>query len=174
MSAPRFAPVTPRQEVEAYESPDHVPASWMPDRKAEVSGFQPSGRRLGYQGPDQGYALALANRYRKQIKVRKGETVEDAIRGTVAIALRRASIYGRGPVIHDIKLAFGIWAWLDEQIPEELAAARRTLFEGVGNVIHHYAESRDVADRVPESTLRLAPDEVVRRMPGDWRALTGS
>ena len=174
MSAPRFAPVTPRQEVEAYESPDHVPASWMPDRKAEVSGFQPSGRRLGYQGPDQGYALTLANRYRKQIKVRKGETVEDAICGTVAIALRRASIYGRGPVIHDIKLAFGIWAWLDEQVPEELAASRRTLFEGVGNVIHHYAESRDVADRVPESTLRLTPDEVVRRMPGDWRGLTGS
>jgi hypothetical protein len=76
--------------------------------------------------------------------------------------------------IANFKLAFGIWAWLDEQIPEELAAARRTLFEGVGNVIHHYAESRDVADRVPESTLRLAPDEVVRRMPGDWRALTGS
>lgn len=174
MSAPRFAPVTPHQEVEAYESPDHVPTSWMPDRKAEVSGFQPSGRRLGYQGPDQGYALTLANRYRKQIKVRKGETVEDAIRGTVAIALRRASIYGRGPVIHDIKLALGIWAWLDEQIPEELAAARRTLFEGVGNVIHHYAESRDVVDRVPESTLRLTPDEVARRMPGDWRAFTGS
>lgn len=174
MSAPRFAPVTPNQEVEAYEGPDHVPASWMPNRKAEVSGLQPSGRRLGYQGPDQGYALALANRYRQQIKVRKGETIEDAIRGTVAIALRRASIYGRGPVIHDIKLALEIWAWLEEQIPEELASARRTLFEGVGNVIHHYAESRDVADRVPDSTLRLTSDEIARRMPGDWRALTGS
>ena len=174
MSAPRFAPVAPGQVVDAYESPDHVPAPWNPSRKAEVQGFQPSGARLGYQGPDQGYALTIANRFRDRLKLGRGVTSEDAIRGTVAIAMRRASIYGRGPVIHDVKLALVIWGWLEDSVPTELAQRRRELFEGVGNVIHHYAEARDIADLVPEATLRLDPESVARRMPQDWRALTGA
>ncbi len=174
MSAPRVAPVSTSQEVNSYESPNHVPGSWMPGRKAEIAGFQPAGPRLGYQGPDQGYALTIANRFRDRIKPGAGVSTEDAIRGTVAIALRRASIYGRGPVVHDVKLALAIWAWLDTNPPAELAARRRELFEGVGNVIHHYAEARDVADLVPESTLVLDPESVSKRMPNDWRALTGA
>lgn len=174
MSAPRFAPVAPDQQVDAYEGPDHVPAPWMPSRKAEVKGFQPSGKRLGYQGPDQGFALTIANRFRDRIKPGNGITVEDAIRGTVAIALRRASIFSRGPVIHDVTLALTIWAWLDANPPAELVARRRELFEGVGNVIHHYAEARDIADLVPESTLRLDPQSAAQRMPAEWRSLTGA
>ena len=174
MSAPRVAPVSPEKEVTAYEGPDHVPSSWVPGRKAEIEGFQPSGSRLGYQGPDQGYALTIANRFRDRIKAGNGVTVEDAIRGTVAIALRRASIYGRGPVVHDVMLALSIWGWLDANVPADLAKRRRELFEGVGNVIHHYAEARDVADLVPDSTLRLDAESASRRMPGEWRALTGS
>ena len=174
MSAPRVAPVSTSQEVNSYEGPNHVPDSWVPGRKAEIEGFQPAGRRLGYQGPDQGFALTIANRFRERIKVGNGVTTEDAIRGTVAIALRRASIYGRGPVVHDVKLALAIWAWLDSNPPSDLVGRRRELFEGLGNVIHHYAEARDVADLVPEATLILDPESASRRMPNDWRSLTGA
>jgi hypothetical protein len=44
------------------------------------------------------------------------------------------------------------------------------MFEEVANA-HHYAEQRAIADAVPESTLRMAPDEVARRHGEDWRTL---
>ena len=50
-----------------YDSPDHVPAPWMPDRPAEIEGRQPAGALLGYQGPDQGYVLQLADRLRGRL-----------------------------------------------------------------------------------------------------------
>ena len=56
MSAPKSAPAGLR-ETPYYSSPDVVPDAWTPDRPGVVDGPQPSGPRLGTQGPDQGYAL---------------------------------------------------------------------------------------------------------------------
>ena len=73
MAAPKFAPVSPLDRARGYESPDHVPDAWVADRPAEVQGRQPVGPRLGYQGPDQGYALALAERLRPEIRCQPAE-----------------------------------------------------------------------------------------------------
>jgi hypothetical protein len=174
MAAPRFAPTSPVDDVRGYRSPDHVPESWKPGRPGEIRGRQPEGDLLGYQGPDQGYALTLAARLRDRVVVQTGESVEDAVHGSVAIALRRASLYGRAPVIHDLTLALTIWGWFDASPPADLLARRRELFEGVGNVVHHYAEGRRIADLVPEATLRLTPDAAAARYPAAWRELTGA
>ena len=72
MAAPKFAPVTPLDQARGYESPDHVPDAWRADRPAEVQGRQPVGARLGYQGPDQGYALTLAARLRPEVRCQAG------------------------------------------------------------------------------------------------------
>lgn len=174
MAAPRFAPVAPDEETRAYESPEHVPVSWMPSRPAEIVGRQPRGERLGYQGPDQGYVLTLAARLRPQVRVSDGESVDDALRGCTLVALRRASLFGRAPVIGDMRLALTIWGYLDPSPPADLLSARKVIFEGVRNVAHHYAEGRAIADMVPESTLRLTPEAAAARMPADWRALVGA
>ena len=89
MAAPKFAPVSPTDVVRTYESPEHVPDAWSPDRPAEIHGRQPAGARLGYQGPDQGYVLTLSERFRDRIIVTPGESVNDAIRGCINIGLRR-------------------------------------------------------------------------------------
>jgi hypothetical protein len=174
MAAPRYAPVPVGERARTYRSPDHIPASWSPDRPAEIEGRQPEGPRLGYQGPDQGFALTIAARYRDRIHTAAGETVDDAVRGSVAIALRRASLFGRAPVVHDVVIALTIWGWLDASPPADLVERRRTLFEGVGNVVHHYVEGRRIADLVPESTLRMTPDSVRTAYPSQWRVLTGA
>ncbi|MFM7308705.1 MAG: hypothetical protein ACKO2Q_12140, partial [Actinomycetota bacterium] len=62
MAAPKHTPVDPVDRPRAYRSPDHVPAAWREARPAAVDGPQPRGVRLGHQGPDQGFALALAER----------------------------------------------------------------------------------------------------------------
>ena len=175
MAAPKFAPVSSSDEVRTYGSPEYVPGAWMPDRPAEIHGRQPEGDRLGYQGPDQGYVLSLAKMVRDTVIVSDGGSVDDAIRGSINIALRRASLFGRAPVIHDLTIALTIWGWLDASPPADLVARRRALFEGVGNTNHHYTEGRLIADLVPEATLRMTPAAVASSYAGGgWRELTGA
>ena len=81
MAAPRFAPVPTAEPARSYDSPDHVPDAWEPGRPGEIDGRQPAGERLGYQGPDQGYVITLAERARGRVRVQAGESVDDALRG---------------------------------------------------------------------------------------------
>lgn len=174
MAAPKFSPIPAVNEVRGYESPDYVPDGWTPDRPAEIEGRQPGGARLGYQGPDQGYVLVLARRLRDRLHVGPLESIDDAVAGCVNLALRRASIFGRAPVIHDLTIAFTIWGFLDRNPPAELVAVRTRLFQGVANVAHHYEQGRQIADMVPETTLRSSPDHVSASYPERWRELTGA
>ena len=173
MAAPRFSPVSPNERTRYYSSPDHVPESWTPDRPGEIDGFQPEGPRLGAQGPDQGFALHIASRLRDKIVVGSGENVDDAIAGCVGVALRRASMFSRAPVVYDLTIAFTIWGFYDDDPPEELVELRRRMFEGLRHHAHHYMEAREVADLAPESTLRMTPADVNARYPGEWRDLLG-
>lgn len=173
MAAPRTARTSERSP-RYYASPDVVPEAWSPERPGVVDGLQPAGPGLGAQGPDQGYALTLAHRLAPKLRLHGRERLEDAIRGCVLIALRRASLFGRAPVVHDVHLAFTIWGFFDERPPTALLARRAELFEGVGNVLHHYAEGRALADLVPEATLRMTPSAATEAYPARWRELTGA
>ncbi len=174
MAAPKFTPLDPIDRPRTYSSPEHVPTPWRNDRPAAITTSQPKGQKLGHQGPDQGYALKLAEGLRDSIVLQPGESADDAICGSLAIALRRASKYGRAPVIHDLKVAFGIWGWMLLDPPSDLVAQRRKLFAGLGNVTHHYSETRQLVDMIPESTMLMTPEQVRTGMPGSWRALTGA
>ncbi len=170
MAAPEYVPVKAIDDTRIYTSPPRRPEPWVTDRPAELHAGQERGPRLGSPGPDQGYALTLAERFRDDLHLRPGEHVDDAIAGCVPVALKRASLFGRAPVIHDLTIAFTMWGFLDEQADDELVALRRPIFEEVANS-HHYAEQRAIADAVPAATLRLSPDEVRSRHATDWRAL---
>lgn len=173
MAAPRFSPVPPTERPRYYESPDHVPEPWTPDRPGDIEGFQPSGPQLGAQGPDQGFALRIASRLRPKLQL-QGEHVDDVVRGSLGVALRRASLFSRAPVVHDLDIAFTIWGFYDPDPPAELAELRARLFEGLRFVGHHYTEARLVADMVPESTLRMTPGQVTSAYPAEWRRLVGA
>jgi hypothetical protein len=173
MAIPQFVPTDPVDRPRSYDSPEHVPGSWQARRPAEVQGRQPSGGQLGYQGPDQGYALLLSERFNEQLWPLAGETLDDVVRGCLGVALRRASIFGRAPVIHDFTVAYTAWGFFDPGPPEALVAIRGAMFAGVANVIHHYAEARAIADQAPEATLRMTPKQVGEAFPGRWRELLG-
>jgi hypothetical protein len=174
MAAPKFAHISPVDDPRVYTSPDVVPASWKPDRPADLTGFQPEGARLGFQGPDQGFALRIAHGFRDRLQLQPGEHVADAIQGCLGIALRRASIFSRAPVVHDLTIAFTVWGFLDSDPPAELRALRARLFEGVGNTLHHYNEARELVDMVPEATLRMTPAQVAAAYPERWKELVGA
>lgn len=173
MAAPKTAPAG-AHESPHYSSPAVVPEAWDPDRPGVVEGLQPVGPRMGSQGPDQGFALTIAKRLAPKLHLQGRERLDDAIRGCVGIALRRASLFSRAPVVYDVTMAFTIWGFFDEHPPDDLIERRAELFEGVGNVNHHYAEGRVIADLVPEATLRLTPEQAAKSYPARWRALTGA
>jgi len=173
MAAPEYVPVKPMDDVRAYESPPRRPASWRSDRPGDLVGFQPEGARLGYQGPDQGFAIKIANGFRDRLQLQPGEHMADAIQGCLGIGLRRAPMFSRAPVVHDLTIAFTIWGFLESDPPSELKSQRLQLFEGVSNTLHHYDEARALADMVPEATLRMTPAQVTAAYPGRWRELLG-
>jgi hypothetical protein len=174
MAAQKFAPISATQMPRSYESPSHIPAPWSPGRPGEIDGKQPRGASLGNQGPDQGYILTLARIARNKIKVQAGESVDDAIRGSIGIALRRSSMYGRAPVMHDLTFALTIWGWLVDDVPADLLARRKELFSGVADTAHSYYEVREITGLVPETTYQLSIDQLTAITPMSWRALTGA
>ena len=174
MAAPQFVPVDPVAQPRSYAGPAHVPDSWTAGRPASFTGRQPTGPRLGVPGPDQGYALLLAARLHSRVIVSDGESVDDALSGCLGIALRRASLYGRAPVIHDLTIALTIWGYLDPTPPPELVKARAHAFEGLHHIAHHYAEARALVDQTPEETLRMKPEQVATAYPAQWRDLVGT
>jgi len=173
MAAPEYVPVPVNERARVpWESPDHVPPAWTLDRPAEVGqGRQPTGPRLGSPGPDIGYALTLAALIRSEVVAGPEDHVDDAVAGCTAIAMRRAALFGRAPVMHDLRLAFGIWGWFDAAPSEDLRTVRRQTFEAAS---HDYEIRRAVVDRVPEETLRLSMADATAAYPGRWRELTGS
>jgi hypothetical protein len=124
---------------------------------------------LGAQGPDQGYALVLARRFEGRLYLTTGEHEADAIAGCTGVALKRASILGRAPVLHDLTVAFTIWGFLREA-PDDLVAKRKPLFAEVAHP-NHYAEQRRIVDMVPDDALRQTPQQVAEAHIRDWRSL---
>ncbi len=167
MAAPDYVPVT-RADEPRQELPMPPPSRWTPDRPGDLQRGQPLGPRLGRPGPDQGYALKLAEHLEDRLRLAEGEHLEDVIAGGVAIALRRASMFGRAPVIHDLELAFGLFGFLDDA-PSDLIERRRALFAGAD---HQYWEQRALVDMIPEETLRMTPAQVRSRL-AEWRTLAG-
>jgi hypothetical protein len=98
-----------------------------------------------------------------------GEHGDDVLAGAVTVATKRASLFGRAPVIHDVELALRVFGFLGEA-PEELRRRRRGWFEGLANP-HHYGEARRLAALVPEGTLRMTPAAVDAANGADWASL---
>jgi len=175
MAAPEFVPTKPNDHPRAYASPPRRDDEWHPERPGELvtTGGQPGvdAGRMGAPGPDQGYLLKLVPLLREELHLVGREHLADAEAGGVAIALKRASLFGRAPVIHDLRVAYTVWGFLDSAAPPELVAERTKRFEGVRLTAHHYPELRAVADAVPESTLRLTPADAAAAHHADWRSL---
>jgi hypothetical protein len=172
VSAPQFVPTKPAQRVRSYESPPRRPEPWLADRPGEVvvDAYQPRGELLGNQGPDQGYVLTLLPLFEGKLHLAEGEDIADVRAGCVDVALKRASLLGRAPVVHDLTVAFGLFGYLDPSPPADLVEVRRDLFAAVSNP-HHYELRRAVPDAVPESTLRKSHAAVLAEQARDWRSL---
>lgn len=166
MTQPEYVPLAAADKVRPGERlPPAKP--WTADRPADLKGsVQPRGPRFGSPGPDQGYALKLVRQFEDRLQLTDGEHRADVVSGVLVVALKRASLFGRAPVIHDLEHAFTLFGCLGDA-PEDLVALRQSLFQSAS---HHYWEQREIADLVPESTLGLTPG-AVRSGLAEWQNL---
>lgn len=171
MAAPEHVPTKPGQQVRGYGSPPRRADSWRADRPADFADEhrQPVGDRLGSPGPDQGYALKLATVLEPELQLTDGEHARDVLAGIVGIGLKRASLHGRAPVIHDLRVAATLFGFLDPSPDPALIRLRKELFEEVDH-FHHYPELRRLVDLVPADVLRQSPQQVADRYAGGWRS----
>ena len=152
-----------------YSSPPQRGGGWNADRPGELVGAGDAGvATLGSQGPDQGYALTLTSVFDDRIHLESGEHRSDVDAGCVAVALKRASLFGRAPVVHDLRVAYTLFGFLDNPSPPDLVEFRRGLFAEV-HYSFHYFERRSIADLVPDTVLRQTPDQVATRYRANWQ-----
>lgn len=167
MAAPEYVPTPVDTKPRGYESSPWEGVLWMVERPAETVGSWPQGPRLGYPGPDPGYALKLVKAFEGRLVLTPGEDEHDVITGCTRVAMKRAALLGRAPVMNDLTVAFTLWGFLAEADPE-LVKLRRPLFRAVAHP-HHYFERRRIADVVPAAVLKLTPAEVARIAATDWQ-----
>lgn len=175
MTQPDYAPIAPADRVRPVGKLP-APLAWKADRPADHRGSAPvraanhdgtgGGDRFGMTGPDQGYALHLAERFHGRLVLGPGESAEDAVAGCLGVALRRASAFDRAPVIFDLELAFTLLGFFAAE-PADLVVWRRPLFSAAA---HDYWVQREIAARVLPETLRLTPAQVRDRLP-TWRQM---
>lgn len=173
MAAPEYVPTDTRSRVPRPGlpmPPSRRSAGAVARRPGALGTQQPVGPSFGRQGPDQGYALVLARSFEDRLVLAEGETKHDVVAACVAVALKRASLFGRAPVIHDLEIAFTLLGFLGAA-PAELVACRRSHLAGAA---HDHHRTRAVADAVPEATLAMSTSQIRAGFPGAWRELLGA
>ena len=167
MAAPDYVP-TPVTAEKHYKSPPKRAGAGSAKRPGETFGQPAGGARLGAQGPDQGFALTLTKVFADELVLTDGEYKGDVNAGCVGVATKRASIFHRAPVVHDLRIAYTLFGYLDPQASPELIEFRKEAFAEI-HYSFHYFERRAIADMVSEEVLAQAPDQVAARYQADWR-----
>jgi hypothetical protein len=143
---------------------------WQADRPGEFDPTASSGRLMGSPGPNIGYAVTLANRAASRVNLADHEHLEDALAVIAAIAMRRASMIGRAPVMPDIDFAIVLLGY-DTPAKADLFEWRREVVSHAG---HEYIVRRGIVDAIPSELLRLSPAELPERVAAFRSALRGS
>lgn len=170
MAAPEYVPVKPMDDVRTYESPPRRPDPWLARRPGELAGKSPRGIYFGDPGPDQGYGLVLAKRLVDELALQPSEHVDDVVAGCLGVGLKRASIFGRAPIIHDMRAAYTIWGYLDHGADPELLALRKDAFAQCA-IPGHHAERRRIVAAVRDDALRQPHAAIAQQHATGWRSL---
>lgn len=154
MSQPKF-----------FTSPNHekalgrieLPPSnrWVSPRAGVVSSSNRGKRSLlGSPGPGGGFAIRLVTDQWSKIVLTDGEEHHDIEIGLGVLIAKRASLYGRSPISYDVDFFVKLFGF-DGSAGAPIVDFRKMFFKGAA---HSYIVQRQIADSIPESTMRLTSE----------------
>jgi hypothetical protein len=164
---------TPRQLPNLAPGVRIPPAhAWVPDRPGDdVAYGQPHGRLLGTPGPNIGFALLLAHHLQDRLTLTPSEHLGDVVAVISEVAMKRASSYGRAPVLADLEAAATILGYLGGCDPDDALWRERA----IADAEHDYPTRRAICDavavadlRYPLETIRARALEVRRQLRAAW------
>jgi hypothetical protein len=157
----------PRQQQNLPPGLALPPAShWRPDRPGDLSGpVVGYGELTGRPGPNVGFAYTLAERAKDRMRLGPNEDIEDVVAVVAEIAGKRAALFGRAPVIHDVEHVMNVLGY-DGYDSAAFVEARTLLLLGAA---HDYRRRRSVVDGVPDELLRSMGIELKDRIVA-WRS----
>ena len=141
----------------------------MPDRPGEVAPDELGGHGLGSPGPDQGYALILAERLAGTLHLSEGEHEKDALAVAAALGMKRASTFGRAPILADLRIGADVWGLRRSDTPDDLVDLRRELFDEAHHP-HSYTKLRGIVDATPAEFLHRPIADIEADLADDPRA----
>ncbi|MFA5884846.1 MAG: hypothetical protein WDA60_13410 [Acidimicrobiia bacterium] len=123
---------------------------WRADRPGDlVDGVQPVGDLFGSPGPNVGFALRLVHRASADFVLEPHEHREDAEAAVAAVAMKRASSYGRAPIAADVDRAVALLGYRGDADADFVAWR----VGAVAGAHHEYGATRAVADAIPLEDL---------------------
>ena len=132
-----------------------VSHSWVRPRVGVITPNDRSKRRLiGAPCPGEGYALKLLRERSAKIELAEGEEREDVLVGLSVIVGKRAGLFGRSPISYDVDFFVKLFGF-DGSADDSLIEFRKIFFKGAA---HSYVVQRQLADALPESSLKLTID----------------
>jgi len=142
----------PRQQQNLPAGVALPPAShWRPDRPGDLSGPTIGhGALTGRPGPNVGFAYTLTERIKDRMRLGPNEHIVDVVPVVAEIAGKRAALFGRAPVIHDVEHAMNVLGY-DRYDNAAFVEARTLLVLGAA---HDYERRRSVVDDVSDELLR--------------------
>ena len=129
------------------------------DRPGEVAGPWPRGAGFGSPGPNIGFALTLVARARSRITLAPNEHEADAHALVAAVAMKRASLFGRAPVAADVSCALLV---LGYEGPASGDFVEWRILAGV-DAAHDYRSGRDLCAQISPEDIRLDPRDLAPR-----------
>jgi hypothetical protein len=155
----------PRQQQNLPPGTALPPAGrWQAVRPGDLENPPPSGGLFGTPGPNVGYAYTLAERQQDEFTLTPQEHLHDVVPVVAEVAGRRAALFGRAPVIHDVENAVELFGY-DGSADDDFAEARALLVYDAG---HDYYRRREIVDMVPEDLLRRPRGELTHAVY-EWR-----
>jgi hypothetical protein len=124
---------------------------WRADRPGDlVDGAQPVGALFGSPGPNVGFALRLVHRASVDFVLAPTEHRADAEAVVAAVAMKRASSFGRAPIRADVDRAAALLGYRGGAAADFVAWR----VGAVAGAHHEYGATRAVADAVSLDELR--------------------
>lgn len=158
---------TPRHEQNMPEGVDNpVPESWVADRPGDDdSKLNGAGELFGNAGPNVGYAYTLVARVFDSLVLNSAEHHHDVEPLVAEIAMKRASHFGRAPIMKDVDCAVHLLGLGSELDPEE--TKKRVLL--VHDCGHNEHKRRKIVNSIPDELLFSDKAPSVEKVSA-WRA----